>query len=171
MANISLSSLRSSTETSRAYDDLRQYPLSIRGYLKNRAIFDRPYDNRKTDSFLQRFRSTKYPVSDRSFGSPNEDVCNIFINILNDKKVNQLIDDYIFERKWVYHPVRQFEKWHTIARNFYGDESLFWIIIVFNRVVDPFQGLKDFNMVRIPDSQFLQDMPYSVYFDYTAAQF
>jgi len=107
----------------------------------------------------------------RDYGSPNEDISNIFINIMNDKEVNSIIDRYTFERKWVYHPIRQFEKWQTISKIYYNNESYFWIPIVFNKIIDPFHGLTDFNIVRIPELQFLFDLPYLVRFSFLAADF
>ena len=109
----------------------------------------------------------KYPVIDRDYGSPNEDLCNIFFNIIADKETQELIDQMIFDRKWIFHPVRKFDKWHTISRRYYGDENLFWIILVFNRITDPFVALTDFNIIRIPNLDFLYNMPYRTEFEFT----
>lgn len=172
MSNITLFDVRNKTSDARDIEEMRQFPLAIRDYLKNKKTnFDNLYDNRRTDEFLQRFKSCKYPIRDRSFGSPNEDICNIFLNIFNDKEVSKLIDQYTFDRKWIYHPVRKFEKWHTISKQYYNDESKFWLILIFNRIVDPFTALQDFNIVRIPEADFLQDIPYRVTFDYASARF
>lgn len=171
MAMSDLDKIRNTTEQVRNIDELRQFPLAIREYLKNKKTpFDKLYSERTTDSFLQRFKTTKYPVVDRSFGSPNEDICNVFLNLLNNKEVNTLIDEYTFNRQWIYHPVRKFEKWHTIANLYYNDETKFWLLLVFNKIVDPFTALEDFNIIRVPEIEFLYDMPYSVRFDYTSVK-
>ena len=171
MSNITLSKLKNSTEESRQWDEMRQYPPALRKFFaQSKAKFDRNYDNRKTNQWIQRTLSTKYPIQDRTYGSPNEDICNIFYNLYNDKEINQIIEDYTFERRWIYHPVRSFEKWTDIARNYYRDDGLFWLILVFNRITDPFQALLDFNIVRIPNIDFLQELPYSYTYDFTSAQ-
>lgn len=172
MSTLTIAALKNTTKNSRDIDDMRQYPLAIRQYLKNQKTkFDGLYDNRQTDTYLQRFRTCKYPVQDRQFGSPNEDICNIFLNIFHEKEVQKLIDDYTFERRWVYHPVRQFEKWHTVSNLYYNDEDYFWMLLIFNRIVDPFTALEDFNMIRVPNFSFLNDLPYNISFDYTSVQF
>jgi len=172
MAEITLTRLRNTTEEVRNFDELRQYPLAVREFLKNRkGAFDLLYSNRKTDTFLHRFKSVKYPVRDRDFGSPNADICNVFLNLLNDREIQEIIDEYTFNRQWIYHPVRKFEKWHTIASLYYGQGAYFWLILVFNRIVDPFKALEHFNIVRVPDFSFLQDLPYTITFDYSSAKF
>jgi hypothetical protein len=171
MATLTIAELKNTTKNSRDIDDMRQYPLAIRQYLKNQKTkMDGLYDNRQTDTFLQRFRTVKYPVQDRQFGSPNEDICNIYLNMFHEKEVQQLIDDYTFDRRWIYHPVRKFEKWHTISNLYYNGEEYFWVLLIFNRIVNPFTALQDFNMIRVPNFTFLYDLPYNISFDYTAVQ-
>jgi len=108
------------TEESRNYDDLRKLPLALREFYGfSKAQFDHLYDNRRTIDWLQRFKTVKYPVLDRDYGSPNENMCNIFFNIINDKEVQELIDRMTFDRQWFFHPIRKFDKWHTIAQKHY----------------------------------------------------
>lgn len=156
------------SEESRNFDEMKKLPPALRDYYSNQSNkFDKLYNNRPTDSFLQRFRTAKYNIKDRTYGGPNEDIANIFFNILNDKEVQELIDDMIFNRKWIFHPIRRFENWSTIANKFYNDENLYWLLIIFNRIVDPFKALLDFNMVRVPNIDFLHRMPYRIRFDYS----
>jgi hypothetical protein len=166
-----LTTFKQSTKDSREYDNLRQYPLAIRQFRQNPSMkFDRPFDYRSTDTFLQRFLLTKYPIGDRDFGSPNGDLCNIFLNIMNQKEMNDVIIEMIENREWVYHPVRVFEKWHTLAKLYYDNEAYFWLILLFNRIIDPFRSLQDFSMVRIPNFNFLQRIPYRFDFEYDQAE-
>jgi hypothetical protein len=166
-----LQSLKNSTNESREYDNLRQYPLAIRRFRQKSSMkFDKSYSYRGTDTFLQRFILTKYPVTDREFGSPNIDFCNIFLNMTNQPEINQIIEDMLENREWIYHPVRTFEKWNTLSKTYYDNESYFWLILLFNRIVDPFRSLQDFNMVRIPNFDFLQRLPYEFVFQYDQAE-
>lgn len=172
MADSTLSEIRNKTQQQRNWDELRQYPPAIRDYMsRDKGDFDPRYDNRKNDTFLQRFKGVKYPLLDRDFGSPNEDVCNIFQNLYNDKRINEMIDQYTFERKWVYHPVRPFEKWHNVSQTYYNNEAYFWVILLFNRIVDPFQALLDFNLVRVPNLEFIFGLPYTFYYDFASVEF
>jgi len=165
--SIANKSLKRTKET-RNFDDLRQLPVSLREFYSSKSgKFDRLYDNRRTSDFLQRFKTMKYPILDRDYGSPNGDMCNIFFNIICDREVQDLIDQMTFDRKWIYHPVRKFDMWHTISLKYYNTEDLFWIILTFNRITDPFTALTDFNIVRIPNIEFLYRMPYRTDFEFT----
>lgn len=167
---MNIEALKQSTSDSREYDNLRQLPLAIRQYRqKSYQKFDSYFDRRPTDTFLQRFFNTKYPITDREFGKPNSNFCNIFLSIMNSVEVQNIIDDMLYNREWVYHPVRVFEKWHTVSRLYYGSEEYFWLILIFNRIIDPFRALQDFSMVRIPNFIFLQRLPYRMSFDFTNA--
>jgi len=87
MAITTLESIRNSTKEKRNFDELRQYPIAIREYMKNKkGAFDSNYSNRQTDTFLQRFKSTRYPITDREYGSPNEEICKIYLNIFQSKE-------------------------------------------------------------------------------------
>lgn len=168
---MNLESLKTSTVDSREYDNLRQLPLSIRNIRQKTAMrFDQTYNYRATDTFLQRFILSKYPIGDRDFGSRNGNICNIFLNIFNQPETNVLINDMLANREWVYHPVRKFEKWHNISKQYYGNEAYFWLILIFNRIVDPFRALLDFTMVRIPNFIFLQRLEYQFDFKYEQAE-
>jgi hypothetical protein len=169
---ISLSDIKNKTSESLDLDDLRQLPISIRDYFsRTKTKFDALYNNRSTDTYLQRFRSTKYPVQDRLYGSPNEEICNIYLNILNSKEVNDLIDDYIFNNKWVYHPVRKFDRWTTISRYYYSEDRYFWLLLMFNRIADPFQSLLNFNMIRVANQEIIQSIPYRDVFNFRGVTF
>ena len=166
-----LQTLKQSTSDSREYDNLRQYPLAIRQFRqKSSAKFDKPYSYRASDTFLQKFMLVKYPVTDRDFGSPNTDFCNIFLNIMNQQETNDIINDMLETREWVYHPVRVFEKWHTLSKLYYDNESYFWLILLFNRIIDPFRSLQDFNIVRIPNFNLLQRLPSGFTFQFDQAE-
>lgn len=167
---MNLEMFKKSTKESREYDNLRQYPISIRKYRQDSSYkFDRPYSYRPTDSFLQSFSITKYPISDRNFGGPNIDICNIFLNIFNQPEVNQIIESKIDRREWIYHPVRSFEKWDTLSKTYYNDGSYFWLILLFNRISDPFRSLQDLSIVRIPNFDFLQELPSEIRFRFEYA--
>jgi hypothetical protein len=122
------------------------------------GVFDTLYTNRKSNTFLQRFMKVKLPIGDRDFGSPQEMMCNIYMNLTQDKSTNDLIDEYIFSRRWVYHPVRSFEKWHNISKQYYGNQEDYWAILVFNKISDPFTALEHLSMVRVPYDTFIIDL-------------
>jgi hypothetical protein len=163
--------IRNKTEEDLRNDYLRKMPFAIRKYFADSFThkFDVLYNNKESENFLQKHRSVPYPISDREFGSPNERIANIFSNHFNYGEVDDIIERYIDTKSWVYHPVRPFEDWRHIARRYYNDETLFWVPIIFNRIVDPFQALKDFNVVRIPSSNFYLELPTRIYFDYTGS--
>lgn len=165
-----LQTLKLSTPDSREFDNLRQYPIAIRQFRqKSTTRFDKPYEYRATDEFLQKFMITKYPITDRDFGNPNADFCNVFLNMTNQPEIDDIIEEMIFNREWVYHPVRSFEKWNTLSKLYYNDESYYWLILLFNRIRDPFRALQDFNIVRIPNFDFLQRLPSEFVFQFTEA--
>jgi hypothetical protein len=162
--------LKNTTEESRTFDSLRQLPISIRRFIQsNSRAFDADFNNRASDTMLSLFTRVKYPITDRTFGSPNADICNIFLNMFNQPEINELIEDMVFNREWIFHPVRPFEKWHNLSKRYYGNESYFWLILLFNRVTDPFRDLQDFNIVRIPNFTFLGRLPSRMEFDYSNA--
>jgi hypothetical protein len=166
-----LEALKQSTKESREYDNLRQYPLSIRQFRQKSSMeFDSTFDYRSTDTFLQRFLLTKYPIGDRTFGSPNGNICNLFLNLFNQPEVDVIRNDMLLNREWVYHPVRPFEKWNNISKLYYDNESYFWLILLFNKIIDPFAALKDLSMVKIPNFTFLQRLPYRFEFEYDQAE-
>ena len=169
---LTLSDLKNKTNSARNAEEMRQYPMAIREYFAaEKGRMDGLYSNRKTDAQLQRYRSIKYPIDDRAYGSPNGEICNIYLNLLSSREVNQLIEDMIFEREWVFHPVRPFETWATISLRYFSDPDYFWLILLFNRIDDPFSALQNFNMIRIPNYSFLQRLPYRIDFDFSNVSF
>jgi len=54
--------------------------------------------------------------------------------------------------------IKENDKWDLIAYNFYGTEELWWLIAIFNSVVDPFQKLQAGNTLKIIQSQYLQEI-------------
>lgn len=171
--NIDLSEIRNKSKKDRNYETLRELPISIRDYLSDLEFgeFDRIYEDRGLDTFMQRFRTIRYPIDDRDFGSPNEEVANLYYNLYNEQETEDLIDDFLDRREWVYHPVREFEDWRHIARLYYNNEDFFWAILVFNRITDPFQALKDFNAVRVPAQAFIFQLPIRKTFSYGGSNF
>lgn len=164
---MNLEDLKNSTKDSREFDNLKQYPLALRRYYqKSSAQYDKSFDNRSTDTFLQRFMVTRYPISDRQFGAAYAEICNIFLNNTKLEEIDRVIEDMLSNREWIYHPVRSFEKWHNLSKMYYNNESYFWLILLFNRINDPFRALQDFNMVRIPNFSFLYRIPISIEFQY-----
>jgi len=155
---MNIKQIKNTTKEYRDLEDLRQLPLSIRKDKENKGKFDTYYNNRPVDSFLQRFTKVKLPIGDRVFGSPQEDICNIYMNLTSDKRTQDLIDDLLFSRSWIYHPVREFEKWHNIANYYYNDSSLFWTLLLFNRINNPFTSLNNFSMIRIPSISFVDNL-------------
>jgi hypothetical protein len=169
---LTLSDIKNKTKSARNAEEMRQYPMAIREYFASeRGRMDGLYNNRPTDAQIQRYRSIKYPVDDRDYGSPNEEICNIYLNLLNTKEVNEIIDEMIFEREWVFHPIRPFETWTTISLRYYADPDMFWLILLFNRISDPFTALQNFNMIRIPNESFVQRIPYRIDFDFSNTNF
>ena len=172
-SNFNTNSVRNRSSEDRSNEYLRKLPFAIRRYYKRNSTINGPdeiYENRETDSFLQKFETVTYPVSDSTFGSPNERIANIYFNHLTDKPLQSLIKNYLDEKRWIYHPIRDFEDWRDIAHRFYGDEELFWGIIVFNNITDPFQALKDLNVIRIPEESFIYRIQYRYYFNYSGAK-
>jgi len=167
-----LSTIKNKTHDSRLYDTLKEFPMAMRKYLSSgKTTFDKKYFNRGTDSQMRFLFSAKYNMTDREFGSNNVDIANIYYNIMNSKEVSDIIDQYIFDRLWVYHPVRKFEKWNILSKIYYGTDDYFWLILLFNRIVDPFQDLLNFNIVRIPNLSFLQELPSDFNYDFSGGDF
>jgi len=170
--SINVSTIKNKSKDSRLYDNLKEFPMSLRKYLSSgKNTFDKKYFNRGTDSQMRFMTSAKYNMSDRDFGSNNIDIANIYYNILNSKEVQDLIDEYVLNRYWVYHPVRKFEKWNILSKIYYFTDEYYWLIILFNRIVDPFQDLLNFNIVRIPNISFIQEMPSNFRYNFTGGDF
>jgi len=168
----SISNIKNKTSESRLYDNLKEFPIALRQYLSNgKTQFDKTFFNRATDSQLRLFNTIKYNVTDREFGGNNIDITNIYLNLANSKEVQTLIDEYIFSKSWVFHPVRKFEKWNILSNIYYNTEDYYWIILLFNRIVDPFTDLLNFNIVRIPNISFLNDIPTPSSFKYVGGDF
>jgi len=158
---MNINKIKNTTKEYRDIEDLRQLPLAIRQDKEtSNAQFDTLYDNRKINDYIQRFMKVKVPISDREFGSPQEQICNIYMNLTSDKSTNDLIDEYTFNRQWTYHPVKSFEMWNHISKLHYGEERLYWVILLFNKIHDPFTALSNFNMVRIPELSFATNLKY-----------
>ena len=169
---ISTSAIKNKTKNSRILNTLKEFPISMRQYLSNgKTQFDKKYFNRGTDAQLRFYNTVKYNMADRDFGSNNVDIANIFYNMLNSKDVQDTIDRYIFDKLWVYHPVRKFDKWNILANIYYNDENYYWLILLFNRIVDPFVDLLYFNIVRIPNISLINDLPSSFIYRFTGGDF
>jgi len=169
---INISTIKNKTQNSRLYDTLKEFPMSLRQYLSNgKTQFDKTYFNRGTDAQLRFLSTAKYNMTDRDLGENNTDIANVYYNMLNSKSISDLIDDYIFNKFWVYHPVRKFEKWNTLSNIYYNSEDYYWMILVFNKIVDPFQDLLHFNVVRIPNFSFLNDIPSEFTYQFTGGDF
>jgi hypothetical protein len=152
-------------------DILRQLPLALREFASpNDNKFDAGYDNRSLDEYLQYFSSVKYPIQDTNFGSPNSVVCNIFLNQLNFTNVDDIIEEFIENKLWVYHPVRSFEKWHNISELYYSEQRYYWVLLLFNRITDPFQALKDLNIIRVPFTSFVSQLKNRFNFNFSNSQ-
>jgi hypothetical protein len=170
--SITLSNIKNKSKEALDLNNLRQLPISIRDYFhRKQAKFDNVYDNRDTDAYLQRFKSVRYPIADRLYGSPNEEIANIFLNMYQSQEILDIIDEYIFNKQWIYHPVRKFDKWTTISELYYGSEEYFWTLLLFNKIADPFQDLLNFNMIRVPHESFTTVLPYRTLYDYQGARF
>ena len=168
--SISLSDVQNKTQKTRDFEDLRKLPFALREYYsQQKHRFDELYD-RRTDTYLKRFRMIKYKLYDRQYGNPNADIANIYWNIFNEKSVQDLIDELLFDRKWFYHPVRKFDKWHTVSEYYYQQPDYYWLLLVFNRISDPFQALQDFNIIRVPFMEFLERLPYKTTFDFSGGK-
>lgn len=167
-----ISKIKNKTATSRRNDTLKEFPISIRQYLTSGVTkFDKKFFNRGTADQLRFFNTVKYDVSDREFGGNNLEITNIYLNMLNSKETNEVIDQYLFNKFWVFHPVRKFEKWNTLSKMYYNDETNYWLILLFNKIVDPFQDLLNFNMVRIPNLSLLNDLPTDFTYRFTGGDF
>lgn len=170
--SINISTIKSTTKDSRLYDTLKEFPMSMRQYLSTgKTRFDKPFFNRGTDAQLRFFTTAKYNITDRDYGGNNIDITNIYYNMLNSKEVSDLIDDYVFNKFWVYHPVRKFEKWNTLANIYYNDESYYWMLLVFNRITNPFTALLDFNIIRIPNFSLLNEIPSEFSYRFSGGDF
>jgi hypothetical protein len=150
---------------------LRQLPLALREFASpNDNKFDQNYDNRSLDEFLSYSSSVKYPIQDTNYGSPNVVLCNIFLNQFNSSNVDDIIEDYIENKLWVYHPVRSFEKWHNISELYYNVQRYFWVLLIFNRITDPFQSLRDLNIIRVPYVSFISQLKNRFNFNFSNSQ-
>lgn len=153
---LNYSKIKNKTKQSLNYDELRALPYALREYYSSSlGRYDREYRNRQRDGFLTRFNYIKYNISDRTFGGTNMNFCNIFMNATKSKQVNDAIEEFTFNRQWFYHPVKPFESWNIISKKYYNNEDYFWMILLFNKILDPFTALENFNMIRIPFINFL----------------
>ena len=66
-------------------------------------------------------------------------------------EINKIIETFLKRRKWIYHPVRKFEKWNTISKKYYNTQNDYWVLLLFNKILDPFTSLENLNMIRIPN--------------------
>jgi hypothetical protein len=48
---------------------------------------------------------------------------------------NEIIEE---DQLFIEHKVRQYERWYDLAETYYDDRNLWWIILLTNRVEDPF---------------------------------
>jgi len=149
---MNINKIKNTTKDFRDIEDLRQLPISIRFDLnEEKGEFDTFYKTRNVEDYLQRFMKVKVPISDREFGSPQEEICNIYMNLYKDKEINKIIETFLKRRKWIYHPVRKFEKWNTISKKYYNTQNDYWVLLLFNKILDPFTSLENLNMIRIPN--------------------
>lgn len=170
--SVNISTIKNTSQTSRVNDTLKKFPMAIRQYLSNgKTRFDKSFFNRSTNEFLRFFTTVKYDMDDRDYGSKNTEITNIYLNMLNSKEVNDLIDLYVFNKFWVYHPIRKFESWNTLSNIYYNDETYYWMILIFNKITDPFTALLNFNIIRIPQFSFLNDLPSEFAYRFTGGDF
>ena len=138
----------------------REYPVALREYIASSdGRFDSEVEDRYRFQYLHLFNYVKYDIKDREFGGRNMELCNIFYNRTKDKEIEDLIEDMLYKNEWVYYPVKSHDSWASIAKKFYNDMDYYWVPIVFNKIVDPFKALEDFNMIRIPYWRFTQQIP------------
>lgn len=139
---------------------LREYPVALREYIStSEDHFDEEVRFRNRDQYLHLFNYVKYDINDRDFGGRNMNMCNIFYNRSKDDMIDELIEDMLYKKQWIFYPVKTHDSWANISLKFYNDVEYYWVPIVFNKIIDPFKALEEFNMIRIPHRRFIEHIP------------
>lgn len=50
------------------------------------------------------------------------------------------------------------DRWDNLANRFYGSVDLWWVIAIFNNVIDPYEYLQEGNTLNIIKSEFISDI-------------
>ena len=100
---------------------------------------------------------------------PNTSFMNLFKNIIYDKELNpnptlDIWDAYVISpfykeelRFFQMHKISANDTWVSLARYYYNDERLWWIIPLFNDIDDPFVVMsKDLFLESIAEVKVLQ---------------
>jgi predicted hydrolase (HD superfamily) len=107
---------------------------------------------------------------------PNTSFMNLFKNIVYDKDVNpnlslDIWDAYVISpfykdqlRYFQLHKISAGDTWVSLARRYYNDERLWWIIPLFNDIEDPFLVMSpdlfrdNVQQVKVLQSQYLNSL-------------
>lgn len=71
---------------------------------------------------------------------------------LNDKKYIYGITAYLRDdTPYILHTIENGDTLDTLALDYYGNPTFFWVIADFNRINDPFESIQDRKDIKIPD--------------------
>lgn len=92
------------------------------------------------------------------------------INLFNDITYNntaslnifskyKLFETYKSDIKFYFeYEIAPNDRWDLLAYNFYGDSNLWWVIAIFNEIVDPFYHLQSGNILKIIKSNYVPEI-------------
>ena len=172
MANISLSDIKNKTSDTLQKDELYEYPQSIRLFLAENGYptFDKEYTNRSSRDYMRFSMYIPYTIDDREFGSRYDELSNIYYTFLNDPIVDEFIQAYIDDGQFWVHPYRKFERYDLISLRYYDNDRDWWVIPLFNKISDPFEGTLDFNVLRIPYLGFIEKLNNDVFYNWNGGE-
>jgi len=103
--------------------------------------------NIRSNSFASLFKAITFDT---------EDSLNIFSRY-------KLIEAYKTDIKYYEeYTITSFDRWDILADKFYGNVNLWWIIAIFNSIIDPFASFEVGKKINVIKSQYLPEILRSI---------
>jgi hypothetical protein len=75
-----------------------------------------------------------------------EDESNqLYFNLINDLSIDGDIDPALYEEIFY----NQEENWYNLSYRYYGTTRLWWVILIANNIINPFQDTKTGDRIKI----------------------
>jgi len=101
----------------------------------------------------------KINIRSKSFASLFKPISSNDSDGLNIFSRYKLIETYKTDIKYYEeYTITSFDRWDILADNFYGDANLWWIISIFNSIIDPFVSFEAGKKINIIKSQYLPEI-------------
>lgn len=84
----------------------------------------------------------------------------IYYNISTEKYQHGTISNLSQKTAYSLYTVNQGDTWDSIALNFYGNPTYYWVVCSFNRVRDPFRRPVAGQVIAIPNISDIEFMTY-----------